>query len=1221
MFSDFKNLKPSELEEEILKFWQDNRIFEKSLRRGLTRKKAKSFVFFDGPPFATGLPHYGHILASIIKDVIPRYQTMKGKRVERRWGWDCHGLPIENEIEKDLGLKTKKDIENIGIKTFNEAARKKVLTYAFDWKKIIPRIGRWIDMENDYKTMDVDYMESVLWVFKKLYDKGLVYNAFRAVPYCPRCGTSLSNFELNQPGAYKDVEDQSVYVKFEILNSGYPPNGCETNSKSQKSKTQNLTPKTYFLVWTTTPWTLPANAALAVGSKINYVRVKIGKEKFVLAKERLSVLNRPYEIEGEFLGKDLVGLRYEPLYKSKTQNLTPKTYQIVAADFVSSEDGTGIVHIAPAFGEDDMKVGHKENLPTIITVDREGKIIKDLNIPGEGFFVKKADEEIKANLKNRGLLYKEEKITHSYPHCWRCETPLLYYPINAWYIAVTKIKNQLIKNNQKINWIPSHIKNGRFGKWLEETRDWDVSRSRFWGSPIPVWKCEKCGKIKVVGSIEDIKKNIKKSGNVYFMMRHGEAEQNIRGILNSKLETNHYRLTEKGKKQVLAAAKKIMRRLAGGKIDIIFSSDLLRAKETSEMIVDSLKIGRDKIFFDKRVREVNFGTFDGKTSQEYRNYFSSYKERFEKNPPVGENFSQLKNRVSEFLYDIDKKYSNKNILIVSHEAPIWCMAAGAIGADINKTLEIMENKKEQFIKTGEFQKLDFAPIPHNENFELDLHRPYIDEIEFNCSCGGRMSRISDVFDCWFESGSMPYAQSHYPFERHFSFPAEFIAEGIDQTRGWFYTLLVLSTALFNKSAYKNVIVNGMVLAENGQKMAKHLKNYSDPMEVINKYGADALRYYLLSSSVMRAEDLNFSEKGVDEIYKKVILRLWNVYRFYDLYADRRGFKTQINADNISVNPRSNLRKSASVLDKWILARLEELKSEASKWLDKYEIDKAVQPIGDFVDDLSTWYIRRSRDRFTARRLTQTKRGLTQKELEQDKQAAILTTRFVLIEFSKIIAPFMPFISEVIYQQLKAKSSKLKAVNSVHLEKWPTIKRSKVKGQGSRVLLKAMAEVRRIASLALEARAKAGIKVRQPLASLKLKTQSLKLKANKELLNILADEINVKEAVFDNKINPPDGGEIELDIKITAELRQEGILREFTRIIQDLRKEAGYTPKDKIYLWLEAPKEIESAINKYLNDFKEKIGAKNIEFKRVEKFDVEKEIQIDGQKIWTGIKRI
>jgi isoleucyl-tRNA synthetase len=1209
-------------EEKILKFWQENKIFEKSLKRGTARTRRESkrndFVFFDGPPFANGLPHYGHILASIIKDVIPRYQTMKGRRVPRRWGWDCHGLPVEFEVEKELGLKTKKDIEKFGIEKFNEVARKSILKYESEWKKIIPRIGRWVDMENAYKTMDVDYMESVLWVFKTLYEKGLVYEGYKSMHLCPRCETTLSNFEVTLN--YKEIKDFGVTVKFELKN-----HCCEATPQRVKSKL-----KTYLLAWTTTAWTLPGNVALAINPKFEYVKIKINNEYFILAKERLTnLIDRPYEIIEKFKGSKLVGLIYEPLFNyyttqtnaDHTQTNAEKSphkstswknaFKIYPADFVTLEEGTGIVHIAPAFGAEDMELAQKYQLPFIQHVSLDGKFkneVKDFS----GLTVKPKDDpqstdrKIIDYLSKNNKLFKQEIIIHSYPHCWRCETPLLNYAASSWFIKVTSVKDKLIKNNQKINWIPNHIKNGRFGKWLEEARDWAISRNRFWGAPLPVWQCQKCKTVKIIGSVEEIKKNVKKSGNQYFVMRHGEAESNLFKIVSSNYKNQHH-LTEKGKKTVLQSLKKLK------KIDLIFSSDFVRTKETAQLA--ARYFGIKKIIYDKRLREINTGIFNGKNEKEYHSYFSSLEEKFYKTPPKGENLTQLKNRVAEFLYEIDRKYSHKNILIISHEYPIWLLFAAALSADTKKAINL-KGKKPDFVKPGEIKNLNFTPLPHNKNFELDLHRPYIDEVKFSCSCGGLMKRITDVFDCWFESGSMPYGQAHYPFAfasnqqpttnnqqpisllNKMGFPAEFIAEGIDQTRGWFYTLLVLSTALFNRPAFKNVIVNGIILAEDGQKMSKRLKNYPDPIEVINKYGADALRLYLLSAPVVAGENLNFSEKGVDEIYKKVILRLWNVYKFYDLYADKK-----------QIAKRKVL--SANVLDQWILARLEEVKANISKSLEKYELDKAVRPIIDFIDDLSTWYIRRSRERFTGRRITQTERGLTQKKLEQDKNNAIATTKFVLEEFSKIIAPFTPFIAEIVYQQLTTNNQQQR-MNSVHLQDWPKFN-SKLKTQNSK-LLSLMAEIRKIASLALEARAAAGIKVRQPLQKLKIK--NLKFKINENLLNILRDEINVKEIIFDPKIK----NEVELDKKITPELKAEGQLRELVRLIQDLRKKAGYLPKDQIYLWLEVPEEIEFVVNKYFNDFKEKVGVRKIEFQRSEKSDASEETKIDNRTIWLGIKK-
>jgi len=1158
MLKNINFFKPSEIEEKILKFWQENKIFEKSLKKQAPKG---DYVFYDGPPFANGLPHYGHILASIIKDVIPRYQTMKGKRVPRRWGWDCHGLPVEIEVEKQLGLKTKKDVEKFGVEKFNEVARESVLKYEADWKKIIPRIGRWADMENAYKTMDVDYMESVLWVFKSLYEKGLIYEGYKSMHVCPRCETTLSNFEVAQ--GYKDIEDISITVKFEIKNP----------------ITYNLKPKTYLLAWTTTPWTLPGNVALAINPNVKYVKVEgqIPGNVYILAQSRVeSVFGKEHKIIRSVSTRDLIGKRYEPLfdYYSKDKKLENRDngWKIYAGDFVSTDEGTGIVHIAPAFGADDMTLGKKHKLPFIQHVLMDGKFkeeVKDF----AGLPVKPkdnpqaADQKIIDYLLKNNRLFKSEKITHSYPHCWRCETPLLNYAASSWFVKITAIKNKLIKNNKKIHWVPAHIKTGRFGQWLKEARDWAISRSRFWGSPLPVWKCKKCGAVKVIGSVEEIKDNSKKSGNKYFVMRHGQAECNLFNIESSNYKNNHH-LTEKGKKEVKDSLKK----LKG--VDLIFSSDFIRTKETAEIIAKHF--GIKKIFYDKRLREFNVGIFNNRPKKDCDNYFSSSEEKFTKSCPGGENLMELKNRVLEFIYEIEKKYSGKNILIIGHEYPIWMMFAGSLGTDVKKSIEL-KGKKPDFIKTGEIKTLNFSPLPHNSNFELDLHRPYIDKIELPCPCGGLMKRIPDVFDCWYESGSMPYAQAHYPSTRLLPFPAEFIAEGIDQTRGWFYTLLVLSTALFNKPAYKNVIVNGIILAETGQKMSKRLKNYPDPMELVEKYGADALRLYLLSSPAVAAENLNFSEKGVDEIYKKVVLRLWNVYKFYEMYADK--------PKTANYKP-----KTKNVLDQWILARLEQLKIQVSNLMDKYELDKAVRPLADFVDDLSTWYIRRSRERF--------------KVNGSDAQRASSITCYVLSEFSKIIAPFLPFIAEAIYKSLQNTSS-------VHLENWPNLNKKLI----DKNLLDSMAEIRKIASLALEARQKAEIKVRQPLSELRIK--NYELRGKKELLEILADEINVKQIVFDRKIK----NEVELDTKITPELKAEGQLRELTRIIQGLRKETGYTPKDKIYLWLEGQKEIEFAVNKYLNDFKEKVGAESVEFRRTEKSDAELETKIDDQKIWIGIKKI
>ncbi|MBI5079308.1 class I tRNA ligase family protein [Candidatus Wolfebacteria bacterium] len=1232
---DFKFQNPSEREEKILEFWRKNKIFEKSVNQ---RKNRPVFSFYDGPPFATGLPHYGHILASIIKDAVPRYQTMKGKFVERRWGWDCHGLPIENLIESELNLVTKKDIEKFGVDKFNEAARNSVLRYAGEWKKIIPRIGRWVDMERDYKTMDWQYMESIWWVFKSLFDKGLIYEGNKSMHICPRCETTLANFEVAQ--GYKDITDISVTAKFELVDP------IRTDGSKEPASNGASEPKTYILAWTTTPWTLPGNVALAVGKDMEYVSYSVknsesGKtETYILERNAFNRMKIEAIAGDTFRGKDLIGKKYKPLFDYYANDNSPvgelknreNGWKIYGADFVTTDEGTGVVHIAPAFGEDDMNLAKKENLPFIQHVGMDGKFkpeVKDF----AGLSVKPkenpqaTDIEIIKWLAKENKLFSKEKIIHSYPHCWRCDTPLLNYAASSWFVDINSIKGKLIANNKKINWIPEHIKDGRFGKWLEGARDWAISRSRFWGAPLPVWQCahansapsaktsgnenapmrinKKCGAIKVIGSLEELKENIKKSGNQYFAMRHGEAENNVRNIINSKIENNHFSLTNKGEKTAINSAKK----LKSKKIDLIFSSDFLRTGQTAEIVAEIIGFDKSKIILDKRLREVNTGVFDNESSDKYHN-FCSVKEKFFKTPPEGENLTKLKNRMTEFLYEMEKKYSGKNILIVSHEYPIWLMFSGAAGADVEKSIEL-RGKKPNFIKTGEVKKIDFIPLPHDSNYELDLHRPYIDDIELRCSCGGKTRRVPEVFDCWLESGSMPYAQIHYPFDPDSissrssdnygagnkknslpkNFPAEFIAEGIDQTRGWFYTLLVLSTALFNKSAYKNVVVNGIILAESGQKMSKRLKNYPDPMEIVKKYGADALRLYLLSSPAVAGESLNFSEKGADEVYKKVILRLWNVYSFYELYADKK-----------ILNLKSKIL-NLNILDKWILARLNQLIAEVSGAMENYELDKAVRPIGDFVDDLSTWYIRRSRDRFKIEGLPAVRQG-------KDKKDAMATTKFVLTEFSKIIAPFAPFIAETIYQNLGNK-------NSVHLESFPASNKKMI----DKKLLEAMAETRKICSLGLETRQKAQIKVRQPLSELRINPSGIRLgqiknyelKNKKEFIDLIRDELNVKEIVFDKNIV----SDVDLDIKITPELKDEGNLREFTRAIQDLRKKAGLKPDQKIILEIQTDEIGKNFIEKFENEFKKSVGAEKIKF--IDLIDGE-EIKIDELEFKIEVKK-
>ncbi len=913
-----------EIEKKILEFWKKNKIFEKSLKK---KSPKGDFVFYDGPPFATGTPHYGHIVASLIKDIVPRYWTMQGYRVERKWGWDCHGLPIENIVEEELGLKSKKDIENIGVEKFNETCRSKVLIYVKEWRKVIERLGRWINMDNAYHTMDLDFMESVWWGFKQLWDKGLIYEGCKSMHICPRCETTLSQSEVTQ--GYKDIKDIAVTVKFELVDE----------------------PGTFVLAWTTTPWTLIGNVALAMGENLNYVKVKSGNENYISVKDNLESIfeGKKYEIVGKVRAKDLVGKKYKPVFDYYlNQNLENKQnlYTIQAADFVDVKDGTGVVHIAPAFGEDDMNLGKEKNLPFIQHVEMNGRIKKEAR-DFVGLEVKPkdnplaTDEKIVKYLKDEKLIFLKEEYTHSYPHCWRCESPLLNYATSSWFVKVTDLKEKMLKHAKNINWVPKHVKEGRFGKWLEGAKDWSISRQRFWGSVMPIWVCDKCNEKKVIGSVKEL----------------GELSE---------------------------------------------------------------------------------------------------------------------------------------------------------------------------------QKI------------TDLHKHFVDKIEFKCTekgCSGAMRRIPDVIDCWFESGSMPYAQMHYPFENkekfEKNFPAQFIAEGVDQTRCWFYYLHVLSTAIKNSEAFKNVIANGIVLAEDGKKMSKRLQNYPEPNDVFDKYGADAVRYYLATSQVMKAEDLCFSEKAVDEAVKKVVLILLNVFSFYEIYA------SDIKADV----------KSENILDKWILSRIESLKKEATVGYNSYDLNRAIRPIEPFINELSTWYLRRSRER-----------------IKSGDKKAIGVLKYALLELSKIIAPVMPFTADYIYRELKGDQE------SVHLCDWPEADKELI----DKDLEEKMEKVREICSLALQKRAEAGIKVRQPLQQLTINNKQL----TEKFLELIKEEVNVRKIVF--------GKTIELDIKITPELKEEGDVREFIRQIQVLRKKEGLTPKDPIKVYF-GQKDLKQIVEKNKEQIKKQVIAEDVIF--------------------------
>jgi len=1096
-------------------------------------------------------------------------------------------LPIENMIEKRLGLKSKKDIEAIGVEKFNETCRSAVLETADAWKEYIERIGRWVEFDNAYMTMDNSFMESVWWALKQLWDKELIYEGRKVLLYCPRCETPLAKAEVAMDNSYKTVTEEAVTVKFKVKNP----------------KKHSLPENTYLLAWTTTPWTLPSNVALAVKEEIDYCLVEQGKENYILAKERLAVLKEGYKISQEFNGKKLVGLEYEPLYphtcfagsetgvgvyeisavknsaspSSNFGGAKKKSHYVVSADFVTTEDGTGIVHIASMHGEEDYNVGIKYDLPIIPLLDQSGHYNDNAPEIIKGFYIKKGEKYIKEDLEKRGLIFSKQSHTHSYPHCHRCETPLYYSALSSWFINIQKVKNRLVQLNEKINWQPEHLKHGRFLNIVEGSPDWNISRNRYWASPLPIWKChgknqkskiknQNCGKEILIESVDELKKHTKKSGNKYFVMRHGEAKSNTDKLFNSRLENSHkYPLTETGVDQVLHSAQKLKKE----KIDLVFHSPFERTKETAFIVAREIGLAKENIISDDRLVEINVGTFDGRPIKEYYAYFSSDLEKFSKAPLEGETFSDVKKRMGEFLYEIETNYQDRNILIVSHGYPIWMIISAAIGLDEKKAIEIDES-----FKAGQFVKFDFVPLPHNRDFILDLHRPYIDEVELVCpDCGGEMKRTSEVLDGWFESSSMPFAEYHYPFENKEQFekrfPGDFVAEYIAQTRTWFYYMHAIAGMLFGDVSFKNVISTGTILAEDGSKMSKSKGNYTDPMLNMDKFGADALRYYLMAGPVMQAEDIKFSDNELKETQGKIINILWNTFKFYDLYKAEYDGKT-------------SARESENVLDRWILSLLDNLIVDVSDGLEKYNTTKAGRPIKDFISDFSTWYVRRSRDRIKG-------------DDEKDKQSALATMREVLNELAKLIAPIMPFMAEEIYRGVGAGEKE-----SVHLEEWvKKVESGKWKVES---LIEEMEEVRKIVSLGLEARAKVGIKVRQPLKKLKIKSYKVH-KVKKEMLDLIKDELNVKEIIWDDKIL----GEVELDTEITPELKEEGELRDLVRGLQDLRKKAGLNTSQKIILYIQADADAMKFTEKFAEEIKKSAGLEKLEFNAV----VE-----DGQEIFT-----
>jgi isoleucyl-tRNA synthetase len=982
-------------EKKILQFWQEKNVFAKSLEN---RKGKPFFSFYDGPPFATGLPHYGHLLVSTIKDIVLRYKTMKGFYVPRRFGWDCHGLPVENEIEKTKNLSGAPAIEEFGIGNFNEECRSIVLRYSKEWETMIERMGRWVDFSHTYRTMDISFMESVWWVFGQLYKKGLIYEGFKVMPYSAKLGTPLSNFEAQEN--YKEVDDPSLVVAFQLLD--------EEN--------------TFLLVWTTTPWTLVSNLAITAAEEIDYVKIKEKKSGrfYILAKERLGQYFNEDETEivAHIEGKKLEGRPYKPLFPHFEKLRGEGAFHIILDGFVTLDEGTGLVHTAPGFGEADFFACKKRNLPLVCPVDANGQFTDE--VPEyKGRFVKDCDKEIIRTLKGAGCVFRHETCRHRYPFCWRSDTPLIYKAVATWFVAVEKIKDKLLQSNDTINWVPEHIKYGRFGNWLENARDWAISRNRYWGTPIPIWQSE----------------------------------------------------------------------------------------DGDTIVISSVK--------------------------------------------------ELEERTGEKIHD--------------------------------------------------------------------LHRHFIDYLTFEE--GGKLyRRIPEVFDCWFESGSMPYAQNHYPFEnKEFvekTFPADFIAEALDQTRGWFYTLTVLSSALFDKAAFKNVVVNGIILAEDGAKMSKRLRNYPDPEEVINQYGADAVRLYMIDSPAVKADDLCFSKAGVEGILRQALLPLWNAYSFFITYARLYGWKPE------------GKRECAAALDRWCLSSLNKMISEVDSALSHYDLNGAVRPCIECIDKLTNWYIRRSRRRFWS------------DEATCDRDDAFYTLYSALITIAKVMAPFVPFLTEAMWVNLRGE----KDPESIHLCDFPE------QGERDRDLEESMRLVQEAVSLGHSLRKDKGMKVRQPLA------KAFVVSADKRALELLEkdkalimDELNVQDVEFSSDesqfvsllakpnwrvlgkkigklmkaansaienfgvqeltslskgipvtivlegqevmLTPEDvaierkpKGDIvattseiltvALDTHLTPALIRQGIAREIVNKVNTMRKEEEYDISDRIRLKIQAPKEVEEALREH-----------------------------------------